>query len=50
MSITSVEGRGELPERAHLLQEMKLEIPVRFSAEVKEAPAIFVRGRIANVR
>jgi hypothetical protein len=31
-------------------QEMKLEIAVPFSAEVKEAPAIFVRGRIANVR
>jgi hypothetical protein len=31
-------------------QEMRVLIAVPFSAEVKEAPAIFVRGRIANVR
>jgi len=30
--------------------EMVVEIAVPFSAEVREAPAIFVRGRIANVR
>jgi hypothetical protein len=29
---------------------MRLEIAVPYAAEVKEAPAIFVRGRIAHVR
>ena len=31
-------------------KEMRIQIAVPFSADVKEAPAIFVRGRIANVR
>jgi hypothetical protein len=31
-------------------KEMTVEIAVPFSAEVREAPTIFVRGRIANVR
>ena len=31
-------------------KDMKIEIAVPFAAEVKEAPAIFVRGRIAHMR
>jgi len=31
-------------------QEMKIEIAVPYAPEAKNAPAIFVRGRIANVR